>query len=350
MSEQQGPRLVIRPEDLPPEPGREKREVRSDRLPAIAAALGVASVLIAGLAIGPVAVATGLLAGKRVPPSDKKGRRLVVVALAGGALGIVLWAIILFLVLRGRAGDTPTGLSGEGNVSASSDLDVGAVDVSPEPVRRAVLSNISLELWGREGTVARKVGSGSGTAIAVVGDACYILTCAHVVQQSKGRGTILRAGAVSGSLESCDTLWVSVPEADLAVVRCGVPAGQAAPSTVPLGDPETLRIGESVFAVGNPLGLEGTVLAGIVSAKRTLGDVAVIQVQVPLNPGNSGGGLYDGAGRLVGVNSYRRSDMGSAGLGFSVSLKTLWSVLEGAPGEVREVLKAAHGKSEEPRG
>jgi hypothetical protein len=82
MSEEQGPRLTIRPEDLPPEPGREKREVRRDRLPAIAAAVGVASVLIAGLAIGPVAVAAGVLARKRVPPGDKKGRRLVVVAFA----------------------------------------------------------------------------------------------------------------------------------------------------------------------------------------------------------------------------------------------------------------------------
>jgi 2-alkenal reductase len=114
------------------------------------------------------------------------------------------------------------------------------------------------------------------------------------------------------------------PEYDLAVVRLTRFPANIRP--IPLGESKNLKIGQTVFAIGNPFGLQRTLTQGIVSAldrelpttnyREVLG---VIQTDAAINPGNSGGPLLDSAGRLVGVNSAIRSASGSsAGIGFSI--------------------------------
>jgi S1-C subfamily serine protease len=110
----------------------------------------------------------------------------------------------------------------------------------------------------------------------------------------------------------------------LAVLKIDAPREKLHP--IPLGTSHDLRVGQSVFAIGNPFGLDQTLTTGIVSAlgreiqgadNTPIRDV--IQTDAAINPGNSGGPLLDSAGRLIGVNSAIRSPSGaSAGIGFSI--------------------------------
>ncbi|WP_324613410.1 S1C family serine protease [Agromyces kandeliae] len=156
-------------------------------------------------------------------------------------------------------------------------------------------------------------GAGSGSASVVSADG-VLLTSAHVVAGAE------RAEAAFGDGTTVDAEVIGRdPLSDLAVLR----ADGAVPPPVPLGDARTLRVGQLVVALGTPLGLAGSVTAGIVSnLGRALPTAAgrvvdeVIQTDAALNPGNSGGALADGRGRMVGVNTA----VAGVGLGLAVPI------------------------------
>jgi S1-C subfamily serine protease len=114
------------------------------------------------------------------------------------------------------------------------------------------------------------------------------------------------------------------PDKDIAVLQISAPADKLTPLSI--GESHNLKVGQKVFAIGNPFGLDQTMTTGIVSALgreiksvtgRTIQDV--IQTDAAINPGNSGGPLLDSAGRLIGVNTAIYSPTGaSAGIGFAV--------------------------------
>jgi len=114
------------------------------------------------------------------------------------------------------------------------------------------------------------------------------------------------------------------PDKDLAVLQISAPADRLNP--IMIGESENLRVGQKVFAIGNPFGLDQTMTTGIVSALgREIDSVSgrkiqgVIQTDAAINPGNSGGPLLDSAGRLIGINTAIYSPSGaSAGIGFAV--------------------------------
>ncbi len=120
------------------------------------------------------------------------------------------------------------------------------------------------------------------------------------------------------------TLVGVAPDKDLAVLQIAAPADQLQPLLI--GESHNLQVGQKVFAIGNPFGLDQTITAGIVSAlgreiKAITGRniQGVIQTDAAINPGNSGGPLLDSAGRLIGVNTAIYSPSGgSAGIGFAV--------------------------------
>jgi S1-C subfamily serine protease len=160
----------------------------------------------------------------------------------------------------------------------------------------------------------RAEGAGSGVAISSDG---YMLTSAHVVAGGNGVSATFADGRELGAeVEGSD------PLSDLAVVR--VDAGDLTPAH--LGDADDLRVGQLVVAIGSPMGLAGTVTAGVVSALgRSLptrsGSAVrlvenVIQTDAALNPGNSGGALADGLGRVVGINTA----VAGIGLGLAVPI------------------------------
>jgi len=135
------------------------------------------------------------------------------------------------------------------------------------------------------------------------------------------------------------------PAHDLAVLRIKVPSNP--PPPLPLGTSHDLRVGQRVYAIGNPFGLDWSMTTGIVSAlDRALdGDGGntiehLIQTDAAINPGNSGGPLLDSAGRLIGMNTAIYSPSGaSAGIGFAVPIDTINHV---APALI------AHGKYTRP--
>ena len=148
--------------------------------------------------------------------------------------------------------------------------------------------------------VRTRRGQGAGSA-SVLTDDGFLLTSAHVVEGADGAEAAFADGTeVRADVIGRDEL------SDLAVLR----ARGTVPPAVTLGDAAQLRVGQLVVALGNPLGLAGSVTAGIVSALgRSLPTRAgrvvdeVIQTDAALNPGNSGGALADSAGRVVGVNT-----------------------------------------------
>ncbi|HEY7217720.1 MAG TPA: trypsin-like peptidase domain-containing protein, partial [Candidatus Binatia bacterium] len=119
------------------------------------------------------------------------------------------------------------------------------------------------------------------------------------------------------------------PDKDLAVLRIDAPDNRLRP--IPIGTSKDLQVGQSVFAIGNPFGLDQTLTTGIISAlNREIESVTrrpiqgVIQSDAAINPGNSGGPLLDSAGRLIGVNTAIYSPSGvSAGIGFAIPVDTV---------------------------
>src|SRR5438034_1017372 len=160
-------------------------------------------------------------------------------------------------------------------------------------------------------------GGGSGVVITPDG---FTLTSAHVVARTEGKG---RASFVDGRELDFEVIG-SDPLSDLAVLR--VDGRDLVPAE--LGDAEHLRVGQLVVAIGNPHGFTGSVTAGVVSAlgrslpTRSGANVRVvdnvIQTDAALNPGNSGGALADGRGRVVGINTA----VAGVGLGLAVPINS----------------------------
>jgi S1-C subfamily serine protease len=163
-------------------------------------------------------------------------------------------------------------------------------------------------------------GAGSGVIISPDG---YALTNYHVV---RGAGK-LEAVLDDGRVVPVELIGAD-PDTDLALIRLAG-GGHAAAE---LGDSDKLRVGELAIAIGNPLGLQATVTAGVVSAlRRTLRGEAgrliedVVQTDAALNPGNSGGALVDAGGRVIGINTAIIG--GAQGICFAVPINTAKRVI-----------------------
>jgi serine protease Do len=177
------------------------------------------------------------------------------------------------------------------------------------------VANLRVARRGRGGR--RQEGGGSSVVITPDG---FMLTSAHVVASAEAEG---RASFVDGRELDFEVVGLD-PLSDLAVLRADGRDLVAAE----LGDAERLRVGQLVVAIGNPHGFTGSVTAGVVSAlgrslpTRSGANVRVvdnvIQTDAALNPGNSGGALADGHGRVVGINTA----VAGVGLGLAVPINT----------------------------
>jgi len=228
--------------------------------------------------------------------------------------------------IGGVAGNLANGsslLDSSVKLVATSDV----VERAPESIAaiasRVLPSVVSISTRSRSG-------GGTGTGFVIRSDG-YILTNNHVVE------SVLRNGMLNVSFNDGKVVRGKIvgvnPAYDLAVIkvsRTGVPALQ-------FGDSEKVQVGDTVIAIGSPLGLSGTVTSGIISAKNravTAGDgqgegsfINALQTDAAINPGNSGGPLVDRSGAVVGVNSAIAtldssfgSQSGSIGLGFAIPI------------------------------
>ena len=226
-----------------------------------------------------------------------------------------------------QQGSSPTVIQGD---AAAPDWSAVAKAVSP--------SVVSIELAN---------GAGSGVVYDKQG---HIVTNNHVVEGAQG------GGAIQVTLSDGRTYGASVvgtdPSTDLAVIKLDSAPDDLTPIT--LGDSDTLAVGNPVMAIGNPLGLSGTVTTGIISALDrpvTTGSSAespfgnqgsaepvvtnAIQTSAAINPGNSGGALVDAEGKLIGINSSiaqlgasQGGQSGNIGIGFAIPVGEAKSIAE----------------------
>lgn len=164
-------------------------------------------------------------------------------------------------------------------------------------------------------------GSGSGVIYKIDKHYAYIVTNNHVIEGAQKMDISFKNGeTATAQLIGTDAL------SDLAVLKVDA---KYADTALELGDSDTLRAGDQVVAIGNPLGLDfsGTVTQGVVSAidrtidvKTSAGEweLNVIQTDAAINPGNSGGALLNTAGEVIGINSLKIAERGVEGLGFAI--------------------------------
>jgi len=202
---------------------------------------------------------------------------------------------------------------------------VGVINIQQAP------SSIYDILSGNRSTDTTPAGTGSGVIYQVDGDNTYIVTNNHVVEGAKELKVKLSNGKTIGAeLMGTDALT------DIAVLKV---TGQLNIKPVAFADSSKIRIGEPVYAIGNPLGLElaGTVTEGIVSSKeRTMkvetsagnSSVKVIQTDAAINPGNSGGALINTSGQLIGINSMKISANQVEGIGFAIPSNDTKTIIE----------------------
>ncbi|MFS0576055.1 trypsin-like peptidase domain-containing protein [Sporosarcina sp. 179-K 3D1 HS] len=176
-----------------------------------------------------------------------------------------------------------------------------------------------------------EAGAGSGVIYQIDGDEALIVTNNHVIEGADNVEVVLNDGEkTTAEIIGKDAL------SDLAVLKIDAKYAKA---VLEFGDSDSLRAGDQVIAIGNPLGLDfsGTVTQGIVSAVNRSIDVKtsagvwemnVIQTDAAINPGNSGGALLNTDGKVVGINSLKIAENGVEGLGFAIPSNELIPLLE----------------------
>lgn len=222
------------------------------------------------------------------------------------------------------------------NVQSIAVPDFSAIydKVGKSVVNVSILQNVSQSKYSRHGVVEQKQrGLGSGFIISRDG---YILTNAHVID--KADSVTVR---LNDKREFVAKIVGSDAITDVAVLK--INANNLTP--VRIGNPDRIKAGNWVAAIGSPFGLENTITHGIVSAlSRNLSDenaVPFIQTDVPINPGNSGGPLLNLRGEVIGINSqiYSRSG-GYMGISFAIPIDYAMRVAE----QIKQTGRAVRGK------
>src|SRR6266540_2350435 len=212
---------------------------------------------------------------------------------------------------------TPRAVAARGNLS---DLERSTIELF-EHVSPSVVQVVARHAAG-EPLQPDSEGGGAASGTGFVWDpAGHIVTNDHVVQGAESVAVRFASGQVLRA-----TIVGTAPSYDLAVIR--LDSTRSLPPPIPIGTSADLKVGQSVFAIGNPFGLDQSLTTGIISALkrrlptssgREIGDV--IQTDAAINPGNSGGPLLDSAGRVIGVNTAIISPSGtSAGIGFAIPI------------------------------
>ena len=275
------------------------------------------------------------------PPKPKKKKKFNGGRVARSAVALVLAAamgfaggfvgakyggsgkVVIQQAAPSAASDSSTGSSGSDSTitaasSSGSSLTTEQVaDMVSPSVVVITTEQVVYSQWSWYGQSQVESGAGSGVIISSDG---YILTCAHVVDGASTITVTIDDKDYTATLVGEDTT------SDVAVIK--IDATGLTPATV--GDSDSLKVGQSVMAVGNPLGeLGGTVTGGMISALNrsvtiqgtsSTNTMSLIQMDASVSPGNSGGGLFNMNGELVGIVNAKSSSSDAEGLGFAIPI------------------------------
>ena len=271
---------------------------------------------------GPVPPASGAPWPYAAPePAKRGGKRLIAVAAVTAVLGgLVGGGTVALLDPGSPTAVTAGGISVDGSSAPAVATRAGTVEAAAVTAMKSV---VTLAVKG-----SQESGSGSGVVIRSDG---YILTNEHVTAVADGGGSI--TVQLADGRQATATLVGADKATDLAVVKVNLTGLTAAT----FADSDAVKVGQTVVAVGSPLGLDGTVTEGIVSAlhRPTTGGsdnsavIDALQTDAAINPGNSGGALVDLAGRVVGINQSiatsgsgsqygQGTSSGNIGIGFAI--------------------------------
>ncbi|QFG01010.1 PDZ domain-containing protein [Psychrobacillus glaciei] len=256
--------------------------------------------------------------------------------------GVMVGALLVWFLIPSVLTNLPTN-NGTKATKTSMEMQQLSVDVNTgvtEAVEKASgavvgVSNIQsvTDFWSHSKST-QEAGTGSGVIYKKEGGKAYVITNNHVVEGAKSLEVTLVDGTkVEAKLVGTD-IWT-----DLAVLEIDA---KGVDSVITFGDSDALKQGETVIAIGNPLGLDfyGSVTTGVVSGKdRAIpvdinGDgvvdwqAEVLQTDAAINPGNSGGALINLAGQLVGINSMKISEAAVEGIGLAIPVNSAIPIIE----------------------
>ena len=261
--------------------------------------------------------------GKRVARSAVALVLAAAMGFAGGFVGAKFGGsgkVVIQQVAPSSTADSASGSDSSITAASSSGSSLTTeqvADLVSPSVVVITTEQVVYSQWSWYGQNQVESGAGSGVIISSDG---YILTCAHVVD---GASTIT---VTIGDKDYTATLVGEDTTSDIAVIK--IDADGLTPATV--GNSDSLKVGQSVMAVGNPLGeLGGTVTGGMISAlnrsvtiqgTNSTNTMSLIQMDASVSPGNSGGGLFNMNGELVGIVNAKSSSSDAEGLGFAIPI------------------------------
>ena len=261
--------------------------------------------------------------GKRVARSAVALVLAAAMGFAGGFVGAKFGGsgkVVIQQVAPSSTADSASGSDSSITAASSSGSSLTTeqvADLVSPSVVVITTEQVVYSQWSWYGQNQVESGAGSGVIISSDG---YILTCAHVVD---GASTIT---VTIGDKDYTATLVGEDTTSDIAVIK--IDADGLTPATV--GNSDSLKVGQSVMAVGNPLGeLGGTVTGGMISAlnrsvtiqgSSSTNTMSLIQMDASVSPGNSGGGLFNMNGELIGIVNAKSSSSDAEGLGFAIPI------------------------------
>lgn len=242
-------------------------------------------------------------------------------AILSGLVAIALFYLLFLLIPKADGADAvPRPVTARGELAADEKATIELFEMSRSSVVFITTKTQVQDFWSRN-TFSVPRGSGSGFIWDENG---HVVTNYHVIENAS-EATIKLA---NGKDYAAKLVGASQMH-DIAVLKINISSNNSPP--LPIGTSRDLKVGQKVYAIGNPFGLDWTLTNGIVSAlNRSLTEENgatvehLIQTNAAINPGNSGGPLLDSAGRLIGINTAIYSPSGAnAGIGFAVPVDTI---------------------------
>lgn len=281
----------------------------------------------------------------QTPNGRQKPSRLG--AFAAGLAGVAAGALLVWLLFYSMPGLIPDNgsetqivqqESEEPSQSQSVSVDITtdvteAVEIAADSVVGVTNLQAAGDFWSQSPEQEQAVGTGSGVIYKNEDGIAHVVTNHHVIDGASGIEVTLSDGSIVEATLVGSDIWT-----DLAVLEMD---GAEVQAVAQFGDSDALKQGETVIAIGNPLGLDfsGSVTTGVVSGKDRAvpvdldGDgqedwqAEVLQTDAAINPGNSGGALVNLAGQLVGINSMKIATSAVEGIGFSIPINSAMPVI-----------------------